>query len=77
MGTVYIQVAGKMICNNIRENLSSKYDITCTPDKKIRNLTLKFVSRHGNMTDRYYMQQPGPILESKVVKHIYFLNLQT
>ena len=37
VGTVYVQVAGKMICNNIRENLNSKYDNNCTPDmeKKI------------------------------------------
>ena len=42
MGTVYVQVAGKMICNNIRENLSSKYDIICTSDmkKKIYKLNL-------------------------------------
>ena len=70
VGMVYVQVAGKMICNNIRENLSSKYDIKCTPDMKIRNLTTKFVSRHGIMTYRYYMQQPRPILESKMVEHM-------
>ena len=34
MGRLYVHVAGKMICNNIRENLSSKYDINCTPDKR-------------------------------------------
>ena len=39
VGTLYVHVAGKMICNNLRENLSSKYDINCTPDMKIRNLT--------------------------------------
>ena len=68
--TLYVHIAGKMICNNIRENLSSKYDINCTPDMKIRNLTLKIVSRYGNMVYRYYMQQPGPMIESKMVKHI-------
>ena len=50
VGTVYVHVDGKMLCNNIRENLSSKYDINCTPDMKIRNVTKKFVSRFGNMT---------------------------
>ena len=69
VGTVYIQVAGKMICNNIHENLSSKYDINCTPDMKIKNLTIKFVSRFGTMTYRYYMQKPRPMIESKMVKH--------
>ena len=59
-----------MICNNIRENLSSKYDINCVPDMKIRNITLKFVSRYRNMTFRYQLQQPRPRIESKIVKHI-------
>ena len=68
--TLYVHVAGKMICNNIRENLSSKYDINCTPVKKIRNLTIKFVSCYGNMTYRYQLQQPRPMIESKMVKHI-------
>ena len=36
VGTLYVHVAGKMICNNICENLSSKYDINCTPDMKIK-----------------------------------------
>ena len=67
MGTVYVHVAGKMICNNIRENLSSKYDINCTPDMKTRYLTKKIVSRYSSMTYRYYMQQPRPTLESKMV----------
>ena len=70
VGTLYVRVAGKMICNNIRDNLSSKYNIICTPDMKIRNLTIKFLSRYGNMTYRYYLQQLRPILESKMVKHI-------
>ena len=41
VGTVYIQVAGKMIFNNIRENISSRYNIKCTPapDMKIKNLS--------------------------------------
>ena len=43
MGTLYVHIAGEMICNDIRENLSSKYDINCNPDMEIRNLTIKFV----------------------------------
>ena len=41
--TVYVHVASKMICNIIRDNLSSRYDFNCTPDMKIKNLTVKFV----------------------------------
>ena len=69
-GTLYVHVAGKMICNNFRENLSSKYDINCAPDMKIRNLTIKFVSRYSNMTYRYYMQQPRSMEVSRMVKHM-------
>ena len=72
VGTVYVDVAGKMMCNNIRENLGSKYDINCTPDMKRRNLRIKFISYYGNMTDRYFMQQPRPMIESKMVKHIKY-----
>ena len=74
VGTLYVHDAGKMLCNNIRENLSSKYDINCTPDMKIRSLTLKFVSRYGNMTYRYYMHQPRPTIESKMVKHLKYMS---
>ena len=74
VGTLYVHVAGKMICNNLRENLSSKYDINCTPDMKVRNLTKKFVSRYGNMTYRYQLQQPKPMTESKMVKHIKYMS---
>ena len=70
MGTLYIQIAGKMICKTIFENLRSKYDINCTPDMKIRNLRIKFISRYDNMTFRYQLEQPRRILESKMVKHI-------
>ena len=70
MGTLYIHVAGKMICNSIREILSSKYNINCTPDMKIKNLSIKFVLRYGNKTYRYYMQQPRPMIESKMVNHL-------
>ena len=74
VNTLYVHVAGKMMCNNIRENLSSQYDINCTLDIKIRNLTIKFVSRYGNMTYRYYMQQHRPVIKSKMVKHIKYMS---
>ena len=70
MGTLYVQIAGKMICKTIFENLRSNYDINCTPDMKIRNLRIKFISRYDNMTFRYQLEQPRHILESKMVKHI-------
>ena len=70
VGTLYVQTSGKMICKTIRENLRSKYDINCTPDMKIRNLTIKFISRYSNMTYRYQLEQPRRIIESKMVKHI-------
>ena len=72
VGTFYVHVAGKMICNNFRENLSSKYDTICTPDMEIRNLTIKAVSLYGNMTYRFQLQQPKPILESKMVIQIKY-----
>ena len=56
VGTLYVHVARKMIRNNFCKNLSSMYDINCTPDMKIKNLSIKFVSHYGNMTYRYYMQ---------------------
>ena len=74
VATLYVHVAGKMICNNIRENLSSKYDINCTTDMKIRNLTINFVSRYGNMTYRYQLQQPKSMIESKMVKHLKYMS---
>ena len=61
---------GKMI----RENLCSRYDINCTLDMKINNLTIKFVLRHDNLTNRYHLQQPRPIIESKMVKHIKYMS---
>ena len=69
-GTLYIQIAGKMICKTIYEDLRFKYDINCTPDMKIRNLRLKFISRYDNMTFRYQLEQPRRRLESKMVKLI-------
>ena len=70
VATLYVHVVGKMICKTICENLRSKYDINCTPDMKIRNLTMKFISRYSNMTYRYQLEQPRPMIESKMVKHI-------
>ena len=71
---LYIQVASKMICNIIRENLCFRYGINCTPDMKTKNLTTKFVSRYDNITYRYYMHQPQPMIESKMVKHIKYMS---
>ena len=73
MGTLYVHIAGEMICNDIRENLSSKYDINCTPGMEIRNLTIKFVLRYRNMTFRHHLQQPRSMLETKMVKHIKYM----
>ena len=44
--------------------------LNCTPDMKIKNLRIKFVSRYDNMTYRYQLEQPGSMIESKMVKHI-------
>ena len=74
VGTLYVHVACKMICNNICENLSSKSDINCTTDMKVRNLKIKFVSRYRNMTFRYQLQQHKPMIESKMVKHIKYMS---
>ena len=72
--TLYVPVAGKTICNIIRENLSSRYVINCTPDMKIKRLTKKLVSRYIIMTYRYQLQQPRPMIESKMVKHIKYMS---
>ena len=76
MGTLYVHIAGEMICNNFRENLISKYDINCTLDMEIRNLTIKFVSRYRNMTFRHQLQQPRSMLETKMVKHIKYMSYE-
>ena len=70
IGTLYHQIAVKMICKTICGNLRSKYDINCTPDMKIINLSIKFISRYDNMTYRYQREQSRPMIESKMVKHI-------
>ena len=72
--TLYVYVAGKMVCNIIRGNLSSKRGNNCSHDMKIKNLTKKFVSRYDNMANRYYMQQPRTMIESKMVKHIKYMS---
>ena len=76
MGTLYVHIAVEMICNDIRENLSSKYDINCTLDMEIRNLTIKFVSRYRNMTFRHQLQQPRSMLETKMVKLIKYMSYE-
>ena len=70
VNTLYVPVASEKMCNIILKNLSSRCDINCTPDMKIKNLTIKFVSRYGNMTYRYYMQQLRQMIETKMVKHV-------
>ena len=37
---------------------------------KTKNLTRNFVSRYGKMTYRFYMQQPRPIIETRMVKQV-------
>ena len=74
VGTLYVHVAGKLICDRIHEDLSSKYDINCAPDMKIRKLTIKFVSRYGIMTYRYRLQQPRTMIESKMIKHVKYMS---
>ena len=76
VGTTYVHIAGEMICNDIRENLSSKYDINCTPDMEIRNLTIKFVSRYRNKAFRHQLQQPRSMLETKMVKHLKYMSYE-
>ena len=65
-----VDIAGEMICNDIRKNLSSKYDINCNPDMEIKNLIIKFISRYRNMTFRHQLQQPRSMLQTKMVKHM-------
>ena len=73
---LYVHIAGERICNDIRKNLSSKYNINCTPDMEIRNLTIEFVSRYRNMTFRHQLQQPRSMLETKLVKHIKYISYE-
>ena len=73
LDTLYVHVGGKKICDIIRENLTSIYKIKCTHNMYIKNLSIKFVSRYGNMTYRYQLKQPRPMIESKKVKHIKYM----
>ena len=76
LNTLYVHIAGEKICNDIRENLSSKYDLICNPDVEIRNLTIKFISRYRNVTFRHQLQQPRSMLETKMVKHIKYTSYE-
>ena len=72
--TLFVDVAGKMICNNIRENLTSRYKTNCTHNMYIKNLSIKFISRYDNMKYRYQLEQPRPMIESKTVRHIKYMS---
>ena len=72
--TLYVHIAGKKISNIIRENLTSRCNIKCTHNMYIKNLSIKFISRHGNMTYRHQLEQPRSILVSKIVKHIKYMS---
>ena len=76
LDTLHVPVAGKKISDNIRENLTSRYKIKCTHNMHIKNLSVKFISRYGNMTYRYQLQQPRPMVESRMVKHIKYMSLE-
>ena len=43
--TFYVHVTSKMICNIIRDNLSSRCDIKCTPDMKNKKSNNKICLR--------------------------------
>ena len=68
--TLYVHVASEKVCNIIRKILCSRYDINCTPDMNIKNLSMKIVSHYGNMTFSYYMQQPRQMIETEIVEHV-------
>ena len=72
--TLYVHVASKTICNIIRENISSRYNFKCTHNMHIKNLSVKFVSRFDNITYRHQLQQPRPMIESKMVNHIKYMS---
>ena len=74
LDTLYVHVAGKMICNNFRDVLSSTYNNKPTCDMPSKNLSLKFISRYDNMTFRYQLQQPRPLTESKMIKYIKYMS---
>ena len=71
---LYVHIAGKKICNIIRENLSSRCNIKCTHNMYIKNLLIKIISRYDKMTYRYQLEQPRPMIESKMLKHIKYMS---
>ena len=73
-GTFYVHNAGKKICYIIRQNLSSRYNNKCTHNMHLKNLSKKIVSCYDNMTYRHQLEQPRPITESKMVKHIKYIS---
>ena len=70
LNTLYVHVAGKKISDYICESLNSKYNIKCTYNMNIKNLSIKFISRYANLTCRYQLTQTRSRLESLIVKHI-------
>ena len=40
----------------------------------IKNLSIKFISRYGKMTYRYQLEQPRPMIDSKMVKHVKYMS---
>ena len=40
----------------------------------IINLSIKLISRYDNMTYRYQLEQPRPMIESKMVKHTKYMS---
>ena len=76
MDTIFVHVAGEMISNIILENLSSRYNIKCTHIMHMKNVSVKLVSRYDNMTYRYQLEQPRPMIESKMVKHLKYMSYE-
>ena len=72
--TLYNHIAGKKICNIIREYLTSRYNFKCTHIMHIKNQSKKIISRYANMTYRYPLEQPRQLIESKMVKHIKYMS---
>ena len=72
--TLYVHVAGKMICNIFRDVLSSTYNIKPTCDMPLKNMSINFISRYDNMTFRHQPQQPRPMIESKMIKYIKYMS---
>ena len=71
---LYVHVAGEKICEITQESLNSRYNIKCTHNMHIKNLSGKFISWYANMTCRYQLQQPRPMIESEMVKHLKYMS---